>query len=189
MLIKKFMDKKGLSIYRLAELSGVPYSTVSDICRGKTKIENCSAKTVYNLARVLDTSVEELVSDVVVERPDFENFKSFICQQVKTQGDFNFILDIIRRDLIQIYFNRGWEAECLYLIAMIDYLCRVNNFPKINHFDKFRHYKLKNILLPLSVLVEYSVSGDKSILREAVENAIPEFMAFNIIEGEIRGVA
>lgn len=39
------------------------------------------------------------------------------------------------------------------------------------------------------MITEYRVTGDKNIIREAVENAIPEFMAFNIVENEIRDVA
>lgn len=46
--------------YRLAVVSGVPHATLNDICSGKTKLEKCSAKTIYKLARSLDVSMELL---------------------------------------------------------------------------------------------------------------------------------
>lgn len=189
MLIQKLMEKNELSVYELAKRSGVPYTTVSNICKGKTKIENCSAKTLYKIARALGISVDELIAPAFVKRPDFENFKSSICQRVKVLGDLNFIVDTLEHGLVKGYFNIGWEAESFYLIGMIDYLCRENNLPRIEAFDDLRQYKLTNTVLPLGVITEYRVTGDKNIIREAVENAIPEFMAFNIVENEIRDVA
>ena len=46
--------------YRLAVKSSIPHSTVSEICSGKTKLEKCSAETVYKLAKALDVSMELL---------------------------------------------------------------------------------------------------------------------------------
>ena len=51
--INKLMQAKRLSKYRLAMRSGVPYMTLSDICSGKTRLEKCSAETVYKLAKAL----------------------------------------------------------------------------------------------------------------------------------------
>lgn len=46
--------------YRLAVEAGVPHTTLSDICSGKTKMEKCSAETVYKLAKALGVSMELL---------------------------------------------------------------------------------------------------------------------------------
>ena len=46
--------------YRLAVLAGIPHATLSDICSGKTRIEKCSAETVYKLAQALDVTMELL---------------------------------------------------------------------------------------------------------------------------------
>lgn len=46
--------------YRLAVRAGVPHATLNDICSGKTKLEKCSAETVYKLAKVLGVSMEYL---------------------------------------------------------------------------------------------------------------------------------
>ena len=61
MKIQTLLEQKGMTKYRLSKISGVPKTTILDICSGKTLIENCNAKTVYLIAQALDCSVEELM--------------------------------------------------------------------------------------------------------------------------------
>ena len=49
--------------YRLAVLSGIPHTTLNDICSGKTKLQKCSAETVYKLAKTLNVSMELLTEE------------------------------------------------------------------------------------------------------------------------------
>ncbi len=46
--------------YRLSVQSGVPHATLNDIFSGKTKLEKCSAETVYKLSKALGVSMELL---------------------------------------------------------------------------------------------------------------------------------
>ncbi len=46
--------------YRLAVVAGVPRATLNDICSGKTKLEKCSAETIYKIANALGISMEML---------------------------------------------------------------------------------------------------------------------------------
>lgn len=61
MYLQTMLDQKNMSKYRLSQLSGVPKTTVMDICSGKSSIDRCSAKTVLQLAKALDCSMEELM--------------------------------------------------------------------------------------------------------------------------------
>lgn len=49
--------------YRLAVDAGIPHATLNDICTGKTRLEKCSAETVYKLAKVLGVSMEQLTEN------------------------------------------------------------------------------------------------------------------------------
>lgn len=60
MIIETLLAKKNMTKYRLAVESGIPHATLNDICSGKTKIEKCSAETVYKLSKALDVSMEWL---------------------------------------------------------------------------------------------------------------------------------
>ncbi|MBQ2633661.1 MAG: helix-turn-helix transcriptional regulator [Oscillospiraceae bacterium] len=63
MVIEELLARREMSRYRLALESGVPHATLNDICSGKTRIEKCSAETVYKLARTLGVSMELLTED------------------------------------------------------------------------------------------------------------------------------
>ena len=47
MIIEDLLAKRDMTKYRLAVQAGIPHATLNDICSGKTKLEKCSAETVY----------------------------------------------------------------------------------------------------------------------------------------------
>ena len=60
MIIEDLLSRQEMTKYRLAVETGVPHATLNDICSGKTKLEKCSAETVYKLAKALGVSMELL---------------------------------------------------------------------------------------------------------------------------------
>lgn len=60
MIIDDLLVRRNMTKYRLAVQAGVPHATLNDICSGKTKLEKCSAETVYKLAKALGVSMELL---------------------------------------------------------------------------------------------------------------------------------
>lgn len=60
MVINTLLEKRHMTKYRLAVKAGIPHATLNDICSGKTKLEKCSAETVYKLAKALGVSMETL---------------------------------------------------------------------------------------------------------------------------------
>jgi plasmid maintenance system antidote protein VapI len=73
------MKDKNISQYRLAKDSGIPYTTIHDICSERAQLEKCSAETVYRISKVLGVSMESLIAPALEERTDFEIFKSNVC--------------------------------------------------------------------------------------------------------------
>jgi len=191
MNINEILSQRGMSKYKLAKASGIPYTTINDICSGKTDIETCSAKTLYNLSKVLGTSMEDLMEGIDAKadyRSTFDVFKSNICHQVKDMGDINFLADTLKSNRIRKYFDRGWYPESLYLLAMVDYLSRENNLPICQEYNDIRTKKLAEPLFPLSVIMADTVTKNNHWKEDSIHNAIPEFLRFNIVEGEVRNV-
>ena len=60
MIIEDLLKKRGMTKYRLAIVAGGPHTTLNGICSGKTKLQRCTAETVYKLAKALDVSMELL---------------------------------------------------------------------------------------------------------------------------------
>ena len=113
MELMNLLKEKQLSVYQCAKESHVPYTTLSDIVKGKTRIEKCTAETIYKLARTLHLTVEELLTKCFKEDEnapnlrDFEIYKSNICHLVKDKGDIDFIIDILKENQIK---QAGQEA-------------------------------------------------------------------------------
>lgn len=188
MMIQTIMQQKGMSQYRLSKTSGIPYTTVHDICSGRAQLEKCSAETVYKLAQALDISMETLLEPCFQQRSSFELFKSSICHRLKEMGDINFIIDLLENDEIRMYHQRKWYPESLYLLAMLDYISRINDVPLCEEYADLRRCRLKTMIYPAGVLAICAVTKSDLAKRQAEEEAIPEFMRFNIVESEVRNV-
>lgn len=67
MIIDDLLAKRNITKYRLALQAGVPHATLNDICSGKTKLEKCSAETVYKLAKALNVSMELLTEGGILQ--------------------------------------------------------------------------------------------------------------------------
>lgn len=193
MFLNEILLQKNMSKYRLAKESEIPQSTIIDICSGKSKITKCSAVTIYKIAKVLDVPMEvlvesELTEDTTPKRTTFDVYKSNVCHLVKSKGDIDFMLDILKSDDIRTLFNRKWYAESFYLLAMVDYLSRLNNIPLCTNYNDIRALRLDELVYPTSARLADKLAGNNNYTKELLENAIPEFLKFNIVEGDIRNV-
>lgn len=188
MFIRQLLQEKNMSVYNLSKNSGIPYTTVSDIITGKAKLEKCSAQTVYLLSKSLDVSMEALLESCFTERTSFELFKSNVCHRLNKTGDINFIIETLEKDEIRKFYNCRWFPECFYLLAMLDYISRINSIPLCEEYNDLRTQKLKQPLYPSGIVASSLVSDITSEKERALKEAIPEFLRHNIIEGEVRNV-
>lgn len=61
MTLQSLLDNKNITKYHLSKISGVPKTTIIDMCSGKSSIEKCSAKTIWQIAKALDCPMEEIM--------------------------------------------------------------------------------------------------------------------------------
>ena len=186
-MLKNYLEKKNISIYQCAKLSGVPYATLNELCNHKSSIEKCHAGTLYKICKAIDVPMEQLLENCITPRIDFENFKSNMCQTVK-HGEEQFIIDVLKNKTVMKYWEKEWFPEAFYTLAMLDYLCRKNNIPLCSTYENLRHKKLSAIIYPQSVIAISLVLGEK-ILIKAKDESIPEFLRHNIVESEVESVA
>lgn len=194
MNIKDIVIDQGFTKYGLSCVSGIPYTTVSDLCNGKVRIEKCSAETVYKIAKALNVTMEDLLESALKgggsmeHRSSFEIFKSNVCHRVKELGDLDFIISTLQSDEVRRLYDKQWYPESLYLLAMVDYLSRENALPLCSNYNDIRERKLEKVVYPASVLVYAAAMNDDQILKESWDASIPEFRSFNIVENEVRNV-
>ena len=192
MTINELLRDKKISKYRLSRLSGVPYTTINDICTGKTRIEKCSAETIYKIAKVFSISMEELIKDVVEEKSEnacsFDLYKSSVCHRVKDEGDIPFIIEVLQSGEIRRRYEQSQYREALYLLAMVDYLSRINELPICSEYKDIRIHKLKEPVYPASVIALARANNDESVKEKCMMESIPGFRRFNIAESEVRDI-
>ena len=186
-MIDEILNKKQMSIYKCSKLSAIPYTTLLEIVRGKTNLAKCSVEIVYKLAKTLNVSIEELISDYVQPRIDFEIFKSNICHLVK-KDEIDFIINMLKKDEVNKYWNKKWYPEAFYTLAMLDYLSRINDIPLCEKYNQIRMQSLSRPVYPKDVLLADKLDSKSYAKEKSLRDAIPEFVRFNIIESEIRDV-
>ena len=121
-------------------------------------------------------------------RPSFEIFKSNVCHMVKGIGDLPFIIETLEADEIRALYQKKWYPECLYLLAMVDYLSNEQNLPLCTKYDDIRAARLQTPIYPASIIAKSMVSGNERLKAESLERSIHEFKRFNIVEGDVRDV-
>ena len=192
MTLNNLLTEKNMTKYQLSKKSGVPQTTVIDICSGKTRLEKCTAETVYRIAQALGVSMESLLQErmekTAERRSSFEVFKSNVCHLVKDKGDIDFLIQTLESDEIRKLYKKRWYPESLYLLAMVDYLSRVNGMPLCEEYRDLRGAKLKQVLYPSSLVLEAKATKNAALLQQSERESIPEFMSHNIVEREVRNV-
>ena len=59
--LQELFNSRNMSKYQLSKISGVPKTTIMDICSGKSSLEKCNAKTIYQIAKALNCSMEDIM--------------------------------------------------------------------------------------------------------------------------------
>lgn len=122
----------------------------------------------------------------VFSRQRFEVFKGNVYNRIKEYGQIGFIKKILLSDNIEEYWNNGNSLYALYLLAMVDYLSRINKIPLYSKYDNIRQYQMEDRIYPLSIIISAKIENkDKD---EFISDAIPEFLRFNIVEGDVFNV-
>lgn len=77
------LNKKNISQYQLAKKSGLPKSTISDICNNENGIDNCKLSTVKKIAYALNYTLDELIYEINNEDRNQEITMDVIKKHVK----------------------------------------------------------------------------------------------------------
>ena len=105
----------------------------------------------------------------------FEVFKSNVCHMVKDKGDLDFIIELLQADDIRTYWNQKQYAEALYLLAMLDYLSRINEIPLCTRYDDLRKCSLDRIVYPKDVILLDKLMPEKEIKKQSIKGKIFPF--------------
>ena len=197
MYLNELMNACHMSRAELSARSNIPESTLRDILNGKAQLDRCEAATLYNIAYALDVSVEEILEGYwdALERDapsrtsvhDENSLMNFyvladsMLGRLRATGDLVFIDGIDQNEWIERLYQ-GREYRCaLFLLGMVDYLCRKNGVRQVARYDEYRKARLDR---PVYALRTLNVNDDDGAFQhartEAENNAIPELGRYGI---------
>ena len=58
MTFQSYLESRNITKYHLSKISGIPESTINDLCSGKSSIAKCSAETLFQLSKALNCTIE-----------------------------------------------------------------------------------------------------------------------------------
>lgn len=62
MNLQTYLNAHNITKYHLAQISGIPKTTIMDICAGRSEIGRCSARTIQQLAAALGCTMEDVMT-------------------------------------------------------------------------------------------------------------------------------
>ena len=98
------------------------------------------------------------------------------------------MIEVLSKDSIRWYFERKDYAKSLYLLAMLDDISRLNNIPLCTDYDDLRQYRFAEPIYPNGILCLCFAFKSDEPKKKALQEAIPEFLRFNIVESDVRNV-
>ena len=70
------------------------------------------------------------------------------------QGAFAFIRNVLLSGVVERYWDDGNYLNAFYLVAMVDYLSRLNDIPLYTKYNEIRHYQMEKRIFPLSISID-----------------------------------
>lgn len=93
MTLQEMLNQKGISKYKLSKITGIPKTTIIDICSGRSDIEKCSARTVKQLAIGLGCSMEDIMNLDAEDNYLEHGLPEFLSESIQRMKDAWFKLD------------------------------------------------------------------------------------------------
>ena len=186
--LRTFLKDKNITGYGLSKGTSIPYTTINDLINGKTKVSNISLKYAVSIADYLHLEIHELLKLDNVEFEDFRYFRNNTLHELKREGNTLFVEKVIKDKRIDYYYKHDGIEYALYLLALLDYLCRIDNKSIYERrYNTLRKEKLKNTFYIGSDLIHFESIEDAE--KELGIKVIPEFKKYNIIEENVFNVA
>ena len=67
MKLKNYLNKEKMKVSDLSKLTGISYMTLNDLYKGNTMLTKTSSENLYRISKALKVSMEELLSDYIIE--------------------------------------------------------------------------------------------------------------------------
>ena len=101
MKLKGYLKKAKINVSDLSRLTGISYMTLSDLCKDRTSLTKTSSENLYRISKAVNTSMEELLVDYLIEEQAGFNIPEALIDLIKEiqkydEGDpYGFRIDAV----------------------------------------------------------------------------------------------
>jgi len=192
-MLRALLIEKQMTLYQLEKLSHVSHATLNDLYNERTNIQNCSASLVHNISSAMKISMDRLYAVLSYQDlspltfdDQFDLFKSNVCHELAALGDIEFIKNHLSNNSVQHFYDTERYPESLYLLSMLDYLCKKHSLPIPTEYHEIRKQRLKRLFVSKSVylLLKTKVIKISELFRESIK----DFLDHNILESDFYNV-
>lgn len=192
MLEYMFMSKD-TTVYKAAKELDIPFTAINRIVRGITDLNKASVQLLVSLSQYLKVSMDELYSEYCADKyirdSQWNTFVSNLQHQIKTEGRIRFIRSCITSHLAERCFLEKQYDKGLYVVAAVDYLCRISELPLYDGYTEMRNWKLDEVKYPEDIEMISDVHIREKLKKQCMEECLPEFKRANIMEKGVDHVA
>ena len=192
-MLRLILEEKNMSLYRLEKESHISHATLSDLYNEKYSINNCHIQLIYQLSKVLDINMEELYEMLSYKKmryiafnKEFDVFKSSVCHELKSLKDKQFLIKYLSNNKVKEYYQNNDFLKAIYLISIIDFVCKRNNLPLVSQFNEIRKLKLDKLYVPESLFL--LLKSNQITVSQIIKESNNIFLKHNIVESEIENV-
>ncbi len=185
------MEKQYYTIKEFSEINNITPDTVRQrIYRGTTKAEKFGKFWLIPTTEVLKDNRHKKTSEyhylpIDVDKKQEMLVRSSICHELKRLGDEGFLRKHFAEKSVQNLFREKQFFKCLYLMAVMEHIFKKFTPAENPEFIKYKRYKFAEPVFPEGLLVISAITENDNYKKEVIQNCYPEFLAKNIIEGDL----
>lgn len=143
-MLQELLEKRNMTLKALSLQSGIPYATLCDLKNGKKQIDDCSVRVLKALSDALGMEMGDLYQNLAYyDKRNFANFRRNALLELKEVGPEKFLIDCIATDRIERLAKKN-RLQAYYTVAMVDYLCEINQIPLADRFEAIRQTDFGN---------------------------------------------
>lgn len=188
------LKNRDMSEYTLSKISGVAYSTISDMCSGKTDVRKCNGETILKIAKALNTTMEIVIGEKEEEKAYLDETSVTIEEfyQYHLKNRKNVILyGASALDYMRLT-NGGYPFQIeVYSTVSLPYPFKVH---KVKNFDDIDYQIIDGVLVSTIDQSFNDMLKDKDTDYQALDESLSNyyyhnnesFDGLNILKSNIR---
>ena len=98
----ELLEAHQMSAYKLAKMTGIPYTTIFDLVHYRTLPKNISLDHALKIADALDIDVKELVKIDGAPMTKFDFFRSQLIMNIKSYGPNKFVNRVVKNSFFML---------------------------------------------------------------------------------------